>query len=241
MRLRVVSDVHVEFHADGGVEWANALEVGECDALVVAGDFGTHATWMAPMEVLCRRFPRVLYVTGNHEYYGSSFDDVDREVAAFESGFDNFTRLDDSVVEVAGRRVIGTTMWFRKSPATWRHEWAMSDFRQIEDSHRRIYAANEAANAFLEANLREGDVVVTHHLPSRRCVSPRFLNSRLNAFFVNEVDALILERKPALWIHGHTHDSKDLTIGATRVVCNPFGYARVELNPDYDESKLVEV
>jgi hypothetical protein len=32
------------------------------------------------------------------------------------------------------------------------------------------------------------------------------------------------EGRPALWVHGHTHDSYDYWVGSTRVVCNPRGY-----------------
>jgi hypothetical protein len=69
-------------------------------------------------------------------------------------------------------------------------------------------------------------VVVTHHLPSQRCVAPQWAGHPLNPFFVCELDALIQERRPAIWIHGHTHDSVDVRVGETRILCNPFGYPR---------------
>ena len=52
---------------------------------------------------------------------------------------------------------------------------------------------------------------------------------------------LIEERKPALWVHGHTHTSFNYTIGPTRVVCNPLGYQTAgELNVNFDENLTVE-
>lgn len=50
-------------------------------------------------------------------------------------------------------------------------------------------------------------VVVTHHLPSGRSVAPRFAASVLNPAFASDLDHLIEEHEPALWIHGHTHEN----------------------------------
>jgi DNA polymerase V len=93
----------------------------------------------------------------------------------------------------------------------------------------------------LERTVREGSIVVTHMLPSQRSIAPQFARSPLNPFFLCDVEELILERAPQLWVHGHTHVSCDYEIGRTRVVCNPFGYARVEENARFDEGKIVDV
>lgn len=69
-------------------------------------------------------------------------------------------------------------------------------------------------------------VVISHHAPHRRSVHERFAGSALNACFVSELEQRILAWQPALWLHGHMHDSSDYYIGATRVLCNPRGYTR---------------
>lgn len=43
------------------------------------------------------------------------------------------------------------------------------------------------------------------------------------------------------WFHGHTHDSVRVNVGSTLVLCNPFGYAPRDLNPDFNESLMVTV
>ncbi len=55
------------------------------------------------------------------------------------------------------------------------------------------------------------------------------------------MDELILKRQPALWVHGHTHDSADYHLGSTHVVCNPFGYLGHELNDRWSSGKNIEV
>jgi hypothetical protein len=92
--------------------------------------------------------------------------------------------------------------------------------------------------------MREGDVIITHFLPSWRSVHPKWAAAATNCFFVSDQEPLMVERKPALWLHGHTHDSADYQVGPTRVVCNPFGYAvqgGQHLNPRYTEEKFLDV
>jgi hypothetical protein len=46
---------------------------------------------------------------------------------------------------------------------------------------------------------------------------------------------------PAFWMHGHTHASVDAKVGATRILCNPFGYAGWDLNRDFADHLVVDV
>jgi Icc-related predicted phosphoesterase len=80
----------------------------------------------------------------------------------------------------------------------------------------------------------KADVIMTHHTPSMMSVGPKFHGDRTNMFFHNELDSFILdlEKKPALWVHGHTHESSQYRIGDTLVVCNPRGYPG-ENKPEY--------
>ena len=86
-------------------------------------------------------------------------------------------------------------------------------------------------------------VVITHHAPTPKSIHPRFAGSLLNTNFVSDVQALIQARRPDLWIHGHTHDSFDYVVGATRVLCNARGYARdgVAENANFDPALTVAV
>ena len=56
-----------------------------------------------------------------------------------------------------------------------------------------------------------------------------------------EGKAARIERyQPALWIHGHSHNGVDLTLGATRVLANPGGYDAEE-NPAFNPALCVEI
>lgn len=82
-------------------------------------------------------------------------------------------------------------------------------------------------------------VVVTHHGPHPNSVHWRWKGSALNPAFSSDLTGLFWLGKPALWVHGHTHDSFDYRVGDTRVVCNPKGYHSE--NPLFDPALVVEV
>jgi hypothetical protein len=86
-------------------------------------------------------------------------------------------------------------------------------------------------------------VVITHHAPSPKSIHPRFAGSAINACFVSDVESLMGAQRAALWIHGHTHDSFDYTVSGTRVVCNPRGYSKnnVNENPLFDPNLVVTI
>lgn len=69
---------------------------------------------------------------------------------------------------------------------------------------------------------------------------PKYKGSPLNRYFVGAAEQ-VFENRPALWIHGHTHESMDYLHGTTRVLCNPFGYMDYEVNPHFNPALVVDV
>lgn len=241
MKIRLVSDIHTEFHRDGGKGWVASQNPAGIDVLVIAGDLGTLKTVPNVLYALCNIYPHVVYVNGNHELYGASFGECAAKRRELNESLHNLSWLHNSATEIGGQRFIGTTMWFRDDPMNvfYRHE--MNDFRAIRGFARQVYEENREAVRYLQTNIRKGDVVVTHHLPSDRSVEARYVGSDLNRFYVCHMDATIAAQKPALWCHGHSHASSDYRIGETRVVSNPFGYVGHDLNPAFKESLVLSV
>ena len=246
IRIQILSDLHVEF--DGNT--IPALAAGS-ELVILAGD-------LAPVHThrvgdIARRWAgaeHILYVPGNHEYYGCDIEAGRRELArqCVEHGI---TLLDRSAVTIENVRFIGATLWtdFRLGGIAgepWAHHEvgrAAPDFTgAIRDSNAPdgLFTTQESARrhaqdrAFIEGELattREDGltpVVITHHAPSPRCIRPWFEKSRLNPGFASNLDALIEKYQPALWVHGHMHDPVDEWVRATRIIANPHGYSRVE-------------
>lgn len=253
MKVAVASDLHFEFHRDGGKTLA--AELPDTDVIVVAGDLTNAASLWDSVRVLLEKYRHVVYVFGNHEFYGSSFQAVRQSVAKLQRRLPRLREeaaerhvelgelhlLDNSTVTIEGQRFVGTTMWFRHEEGIeWRHRF-MNDFHVIKGATKGVYRENRKALEFLEETVTSDDVVVTHHLPSEGSIHERWKKSKYNCFYLCDVEEFIRERQPKFWIHGHTHNSFDYLIEKTNVVCNPFGYAAHEENPEFDSGLTIEL
>jgi len=250
MKIFPLSDIHAEFHQDGGAEFAKSAALRkDVDVLVVAGDCGTRTRTrqgipciVAMLEKLCDSFPHVVYVMGNHEYYmTSSLEEMPQVLAAFAATHPNFHWLHRSTVEIDGHRFLGTTLWFRDDPTSVGVRWKMNDFDLIPHFASRVFQENAKNVEFLRRMMKPGDVVVTHHLPTHLSVPPEFKSSPLTAFYVTDMSKEVLRLKPTLWVHGHAHHSFDYRLGQTRIVANPFGYIQHGENVGFDWNKVVEI
>jgi predicted phosphodiesterase len=253
VKLHVLSDLHLGFGA-------MAPPRADADVVVLAGDIAR------PCEAIAWAlgFDRpVVYVPGNHEFYGGSIDGTLDELRRLARGTPVHVLAEDELV-VDGVRFLGATLWTdfglfddhdREAAAVAEASRLLRDFSRIrraaaEDAlftpadSMRLFERHAAwLRTRLEAAHAGPTVVVTHHAPSPRSIHPRFEGSLLNACFVSRAEDLLGADKAALWIHGHTHDSFDYVLSGTRVVCNPRGYARdgVPENAAFDPGLVVEV
>ncbi len=242
MRLHIFSDIHLEFHRDK-VAFLKKLHdaVEDVDVMVIPGDLDYALSVKGDLSWLCGNCDTpVIFVPGNHCYYTSSVEKGEAALRdAHEPDGDIFV-LNDGVAMIGEQRFVGTPLWFGHiNNAFLRAQ--LNDYHQIEGFEPWVYQRNMESVIFLAENVHKDDVVVTHHLPAEECISARFKGDPFNHFFMHDMRELILERKPKLWIHGHTHDSVDVMVGETRIVCNPFGYWKREENPNFDPGFVVEL
>jgi hypothetical protein len=130
---------------------------------------------------------------------------------------------------------------------------AMNDYNQIRvaPAYRRLKPADtrlihRQSMTWLRAALDDGreakgsTVVITHNAPSRSCLGGREAVEPFHAAYLSDLDELILEAKPDLWIYGHLHLSVDVMVGETRVLSNQKGYPFEEC-ANFEPDKVVEV
>lgn len=234
MKVQFVSDVHCEFHNDHGVRWASELPI-EGDVLILAGDITTYVSTTKVCKILAERFPYVIYVCGNHEYYMSNRGDIHNKLTKVESQHSNFFWLNNKIVTVDGQRFIGSTLWWDAPPIAMLSIRAMlNDFATIQGYKKWVNEANREAKSFLEREVQEGDVVITHHAPTWQACPQKSLgwgyakqsDLDLDWAYYNNLDPIIETKKARLWIFGHTHDRFSQHIFDTLVVNSPHGYAR---------------
>lgn len=221
-----MSDLHLEFHKDKGREFLDRL-VPKAPILILAGDItmGRHyENFQNTFEPLVKKFERIIYVLGNHEYYRSDPKQVSQNVALLQAQFPSVTVLNKNSILIGNQRFIGGTMWFAKRERFIPFKQHLGDFSYIKNFEPWVYEENAKLTTFLYDNVQPEDVVVTHHLPAPESIGPQFRGSPFNDFFLHDCKRFIETVQPRLWIHGHTHVRCDYQIGRTRVVANPMGY-----------------
>ena len=255
-----MSDLHVDQYETAGdpkerLEFAWSA-VSEADVIVVAGD--VHTQGRGP-RFLARAFPGkpVVYVAGNHEFAHGVFPDEIERMRNCAGEFHDLHVLENEEAIIDGVAFLGCTLWTNfglwgrvtRPAAIHTADSMMPEYRQTRLPGGRLLTpeatrkAHWKSLAFLAGKLEEHRgrkvVVVSHHAPSPRSIGKNWQGSLLAAAFASDLDRLIQNYQPALWVHGHLHDFYDYRIGATRVVCNPVGYP--EANSDYRPDFLVEI
>lgn len=231
MDAQIFSDLHLEFLSDEPEQidhFFKSLNVKGSIA-ILAGDICTISMMQPVLTRFCEKYDQVVYVTGNHEFYWSGFPEIENELSRLEEKLSNLTWLEQKAIEFDSVRILGTTLWFEELPGNEEYGKAISDFHYIDNFTDYVYKRNQQAVAFLNSEMRAGDIVVTHHLPCFESVPVEYRRppeSQLNRFYVCNMEKTIRERKPAIWIHGHTHSTQGFRLADTRICCYPCDYPR---------------
>lgn len=256
MFIRPVSDIHNEFSLYN-------LPVTEVDGkavLVLAGDVcvakRVNSTLVPFLDAVTDRFSDIVYIPGNHEYYGDgSLLRTDAKLEEVCKRYTNVHYMNRKTMLLDGVRFIGATLWtdFKRGDpmVQMTAEEAMNDFKCIRtgtvaEPYRRSIRASDIIGIhidhrkFIEHELKvakmakEKVVVFTHHGPTFLSRPPGSRVGLLDHAYYNDcgLEELMFEYEPAVWIHGHSHYPVDFMVGNTRIVANPRGYSN---NPDRDE------
>jgi predicted MPP superfamily phosphohydrolase len=230
MKIKLLSDLHME-----GYKFT--YEYAGEDVVVLAGDIHDRNRHHTLLNQIPKQIP-ILMVAGNHEYYGSEFNSVDEWLSNIHTEFPNFRYLQNESVKIKGIDFYGGTMFtdFRLYGET--ESWfammnakeGIADFHWIMKNDRR-WSPNdhveehenfrEGLEKFLEEE-HENRVVISHFMPSDKVANPKFAGSKLNPYFISNMERFMGWK--GLWLCGHGHSSADVTIGDTRIVMNPRGY-----------------
>jgi predicted phosphodiesterase len=250
MKIHVLSDLHLDV---GPVE----LPETDADVVVIAGD--VHPK-LGGLKWIKETFPKqpVIYVAGNHEYYGKSIPYLTEKFRAEATGT-NVHFLENQSAVINGVCFLGCTLWtdfdlFGSSGLSRvlaREQ--MNDYRRVRLSthqFRKLRPADTAGFHYKSRNWLRREfsddascnkpVIVSHHAPSIVSLPLDRRVDELCPAYASHLDNLVGESGAALWAHGHIHSSSDYTIGTTRVVCNPRGYPDCP-NEQFDPGLIVEI
>lgn len=234
----VVSDLHLEVR-QGAEEafWAafpDPRGFGSPSVCICAGDLSSfglpNAVVYKHFTRLCNRFDKVIYVPGNHEYYGTS----PQEAGFRLKGLEAYLRPTLTVLRAGepyvfdGQRFIGDTMWFPDRPEVHIYRRQINDSFQIKDLFPWCFTESALFLNYLRDNMQADDIIITHHIPTDVDTRPMWKGGTTEAYFLNKDCERLLNNRntnmPKAWIYGHTHDKHDYHVGGTHFICNPVGY-----------------
>lgn len=248
MKIQIFSDLHIEF-ADLDIDTSGA------DVVILAGDIHIKDKGLKWAIENIPDTP-VLYVLGNHEFYGDAYPKLIDSLKVQAAG-SNVHILEKEMVSIDGVNFLGCTLWtdfnlFDDLRLTgYECQQLMTDYRRIRVSPRysKLRSMDVAAihrqslewiRQTLKENTGESNVVVTHHAPSARSLPEYRAQEVVSAAYASNLEQVMEQYAPAVWIHGHLHNSSDYHVGNCRVVCNPRGYAGEE-NSEFMPACCVEV
>ena len=263
VKVQYMSDLHIEF---------GAMQVPEVlgDVLVLAGDIHQGVNAIPWIEECAKKFEHVIYLLGNHEYYGQKYwklpglirnslngfsaDDPAVPHAKSTKIFDalkNVYFLDNESVKIDDVYFHGTTLWSHADPML---QFRMNDFMKIIYKYAGGYgkfSPEEATILFyknkiwLKENIVPGakNVVITHHAPSFDMINMHRYGSDpiMNSGYATDILGEFGDHNIDLWISGHTHGAEDKVINGIHCVSNCRGYVGYEAQENFNPVAMVEV
>ena len=267
MKIQIVSDLHLEF-SDILIKNTN-----NADVLILGGDIMLAEKVLKPESELGIRFrdflkrcsfqfPHVIYIAGNHEFYGGYWSKSLDNLRAACGVHDNIYFLERDTKIIDDVVFVGGTLWtdMNKFDPLTLHAVRdmMMDYRAINNDKagfRKLKPADtcerhkltlDYIKLVVDENKDKRCVVVGHHSPSFQSVADEYKSEYLmNGAYHSDLSGIMLDNPQIkLWTHGHTHHCFDYVIGETRVVCNPRGYHQASgwsEDTGWDPEKVVEV
>lgn len=251
-QVTLMSDVHLEFGMlnlqKGGQDLILAGDICVVKHLLDINYQDLAARYTNFFDRCNRLFDRVIYVPGNHEYYGYEIERAEEALRGYfdHNHFHKIFVLQNGTLEVGDTVYVGTTLWSdmdKNSPQT-----IMSCQRGVSDFYESFYKGrafraedvpglHDYAHGFIRRVCHDHQdkelVVVTHMAPTYQSIHPRYAGNPLNGFFASDLSETILENPNIrYWVHGHVHSDFDYMVGDCRVMCNPRGYVRYEARAD---------
>lgn len=256
MKIDFISDLHFEINTQypPKLEWVDK----DADTLILLGDIcnfkdldpsatdagarGNRKRIERFLKEFCSHYKTILYIPGNHEYYGFYFQDSQDEVEKLLRAVDNrIIYFNDRHYTEGDVSIIGSTFWTNFNNNDHMAKVIVSNMLNdyimirnekggfklkpdtIYDAHHASYLYLYTMTQFCKAENRK-IIVATHHAPSFKSHDPNRVYHDSDFGFYSALDDFILDCEFDYWLHGHTHYNVSYEIGKTKIRSSMYGY-----------------
>jgi len=251
--VHYISDLHLEFFTDDvdlnlipAVKAVlKTIEKNDINVLAIAGDLGhpNKESYDKALLFFKDKFDHVIVIKGNHEYYSKLPHTELENIIEEKCKFTGAIYLNNTSWRIPNSNIVflGTTLWSKITPMGFE---AVNDkkfcYKTIEEAKEKHSTSAEWLETQISnANKEDKIIVITHHLPSIKCIHKRYrFFSIYNTAYVANMEHLMKDNVIA-WIHGHTHAPIHVDINGVTVVCNPSGYKEDFCQNNYNKYKPI--
>jgi 3',5'-cyclic-AMP phosphodiesterase len=230
-----LTDLHLEKMENAKrAAFIDSLAAKDTDTIILGGDIGLGLNtpiFLAEIATVCRH-KKILFILGNHDFFGESFSRIKRTTPLICRNFDNLVFLDEGIIVPIPKKsacIIGTTGWVDARCGYKERSIAQcTDFAMIQEFKNQTRSesinlmrsvsdeSTELLTPVLEEALKKYQhVILTTHFPTFH-QAVRFDNKKVSSvtlpFFVNVslgkgiLDAAKRHRRKKITVLcGHTH------------------------------------
>lgn len=244
-QFRLVSDTHMELTRKNNLRLPS-LSTDKETVLILAGDIGTWKQATSWMIAIKEQFAHIVYVVGNHEYYGQEMGMLINNIRERLNQHDNLHFLENNSLALDDCLLVGASLWTDMNnndpqaiAVCGKH---MNDYHNIMigsvEVKRRLtpqdtISIHRESLKYFEQVIESATqpvIIVTHHAPTIGKVTDEDIGSfddRIQYAYASDLYHWLNQRndKVVAWCHGHTHKSMIYRLADVPVFTNAKGYA----------------
>lgn len=171
MKFRLLSDLHLEFQ-DRILDFTPIpLQEDKETILILAGDIATGIDAREFIEKLSKRFYKIVYVLGNHEFYNKEYNLIRKRWADLPGCGDNFILLDDNVAVIDDPynsniqvRLVGGTLWTDFDNGDWHKMFQAKGPNGMNDFSCIKFKSGNKTSGYRKRKFMPEDSVRAHNI-----------------------------------------------------------------------------
>ncbi len=239
MKLRVISDVHVELYPSYQEliqDLEEYISYNDSDEiLILAGDVGIatdgnkiNSDYFKILRYFKSRWDTIILVPGNHEYYNSqvSIEEVDKILSKTCRNL-GIHFLNCKSINLFGYTFIGCCLWSRINKEAY--SYVNSSIQRLLPREKYLDTHYKHVDYLIdELNSNKNTIVITHYVPTPKLIDKKYLTDNYkitSSGYYTDLTELIktFSKNINYWICGHSHTSRYAVINSTFCFLNPFG------------------